>query len=805
MNKPYNDPALSPAERTEALLREMSIEEKLAQLRGVFPFGPSWDDFDTLSRQTKNGIGQVSTLQMRDMATKEECCAWQRRVQSMIMENSPHHIPAVFHMEGLCGPFIQDSTSFPAGIARGAGWDPALERQIGRSVSRQELACGVTQTLAPVLDVSRDPRMGRYGEPYSEDETLVAALGTAYIQGLQHSETAGRRTQGVAKHFLSFHNSQGGIHGSHSFATSRELREVFAKPFQAAITEGGLAGIMPCYCSLDGVPVSASRNILQGLLREEMGFDGVCVSDYGAVRNTHTVHHVGETLEDAGLRCLAAGMDVELPEMSAYNEKMANMFRKGDADIALLNKAVRRVLVAKFSMGLFEHPFALEGTVLDAVFFDKNDRELSLRCARQSLVLLKNNGVLPLAKGLRTIAVIGPHADYADKFFGGYTHVAMAESTYAVVSSLAGVAQASGKDGGIRFVPGTKVQSDETPAIQAVLARQKPGCPSLLARLKEEMPDIRFLYAYGYPVAGGDTSGWQQALDAIRQADAAILTLGGKHGTCSIATMGEGVDSTVIGLPPCQEQFLEQAAALGKPLVGVHLDGRPLSSDGADRWLDAILECWSPAETGAQAIVEALTGAYNPSGKLPVTVAYTSGQIPILYNHPFGSSWHQGESIGFPDYVDMPHTPRYPFGFGLSYTQFVYSDLTLSAREVAAGDIIDICFTVKNTGAYAGDEVAQLYITDQKASMVRPVQQLAGFLRFHLQPGQAQRVRFTLSTTQLAFLDETMGWKIEQGTFELQVGASSQDIRLRDILYVRGDRWIDGRTRAFWAAASVGE
>lgn len=803
MSKLYQDKTLSPEQRAQALLEELSLPEKMAQVRGIFPFGPGWDDWEAISRQTKYGVGQVSTLQMREFHTKEECCAWQRKIQEIVMENSPHQIPAAFHMEGLCGAFLQDSLSLPAGIARGAGWDPALEEQLGRAVSRQEAACGITQTLAPVLDVARDPRMGRHGEPYGEDPTLVSAMGTAYVKGLQAEKTAGRETEGAAKHFLAFHNSQGGIHGTHSLTTSRELREVYGKPFQAAIAKGGLKGVMPCYCLIDGESVHASRKLLTGLLREEMGFTGVTVSDYSGVAHTHEDQHVEETMEEAALRCMAAGMDVELPSEHGYSDALEVLFATGKADMAVLDQAVLRVLTAKFRTGLFDHPFALEGKELDSAFFDNGDRELTLCSARESLVLLKNNGVLPIREKKLTIALIGPQADHANKFFGGYTHLAMAESTYAVRASIAGVDQEGAGGSGVRFVPGTQIQSDETSEIQAVLKGQKPDCKSLLQELRDRLPEAQILYAYGYPVAGEDDSGYEEALACIAQADVAILTLGGKHGTCSIASMGEGVDATNINLPPCQEKFLRQAAALGKPLVAVHLDGRPISSDAADQCCAAILECWSPAEAGAQAICDALLGDYNPGGKLPVSVAYNAGQVPVYYGHPWGSGWHQSESIGFPDYVDCPHRPRYPFGFGLSYTSFAYAGLEISRKEVPAGEGVEVSFTVENTGPVPGDEVAQLYVSDVYASMTRPVKELAGFARVHLEPGEKKRLTFSLHTSQLAFLDQDMKWKIEHGQILVEAAASSDDARLSGSFQIDGDLWIEGKEREFWAKSST--
>ena len=359
MSKEYLNASLAPEKRAKALLEEMSLEEKAAQLTGVFPFDEEYKDFDGISKRVPHGIGEVSTLEMRRMETLEEVAAWQKKVQEIVMENSEHHIPAIFHMEGLCGPFIQDSTSFPAGIGRGAGFDPEVEEKIAEIVSRQEAACGITHILAPVLDISRDSRMGRQGETYGEDPALASAMGAAYTKGIQKKETAGRKTESVAKHFLAFHNSNGGIHGAVSDTPPRLLEEIYGKPFQAAIQESDLLGIMPCYCTVNGEPVSASYGLLTKLLRDEMGFQGLCISDYGAVGNTHGSQHVGETLEDAGLLCLKAGMDMELPNPSGFGEKFLEKFRTGKADISALNRAVLRVLTAKFRMGLFEHPFSL--------------------------------------------------------------------------------------------------------------------------------------------------------------------------------------------------------------------------------------------------------------------------------------------------------------------------------------------------------------------------------------------------------------------------------------------------------------
>lgn len=802
MSKEYLNASLAPEKRAKALLEEMSLEEKAAQLTGVFPFDEEYKDFDGISKRVPHGIGEVSTLEMRRMETLEEVAAWQKKVQEIVMENSEHHIPAIFHMEGLCGPFIQDSTSFPAGIGRGAGFDPEVEEKIAEIVSRQEAACGITHILAPVLDISRDSRMGRQGETYGEDPALASAMGAAYTKGIQKKETAGRKTESVAKHFLAFHNSNGGIHGAVSDTPPRLLEEIYGKPFQAAIQESDLLGIMPCYCTVNGEPVSASYGLLTKLLRDEMGFQGLCISDYGAVGNTHGSQHVGETLEDAGLLCLKAGMDMELPNPSGFGEKFLEKFRTGKADISALNRAVLRVLTAKFRMGLFEHPFSLQGEELKGVFSQKTDREVSLQSAKESLVLLKNNGVLPIGSDVKKIAVIGPHADCARKFFGGYTHMCMMESTYAIANSIAGVSGVKvAKPEEIKTVPGTNIQSDETEEFDQILRRQKPDCRSLLEELREKLPDVEVSYSYGYYIAGEDESHFEEALEKIKEADLVILTLGGKHGTCSMSSMGEGVDGSNINLPKGQDEFIKRAAAFGKPMVGVHFDGRPISSDIADKYLDGILEAWSPAETGAEAVVSVLLGEYNPGGKMPVTTAYHAGQIPVYYNHQYNSCWDQVGSIGFANYVDLPHTPRYCFGHGLSYTQFSYSDLKLSKKEIGPFETIEIRVDVENVGSRVGDEVVQLYLRDHYASMARPVKELAGFKRITLEPGEKQTVIFEVKASQMAFLDMNMQWKVEKGTFLVEVGSSSQDIRLKDEYKVTEDGWLEGTDRGFYAKA----
>ena len=797
----YMDASLSPRERAELLLKELSLDEKMAQLAGVFAFKGKED---RMAQFIPYGIGQISSLEFRSLGSMEELAAWQRQLQEIAMNASPHRIPATFHMEGLCGPLMQDTTAFPSGLSRGSSFDPTLEEKIGETVSRQEAAYGITQILAPVLDISRDSRMGRQCEPYGEDPTLAAAMGSAYAKGIQKNKTAGRRTDASAKHFFAFHNSAGAIHGAHMDAGDRLLLEVYGKPFQAAITEAGLKGVMPCYCSVNGLPMHASHHYLTDILRGEMGFDGITVSDYGGASNAHEYQHVGETMGEAGLRCLKAGLDIELPMPVAYSDELKQKFASGEADMALLDGVVCRVLEAKFRMGLFEHPFALEGDELVSTVHHEEDEQLAAQSAREALILLKNDGVLPLSGKEKTIAVIGPAGVNARYYFGGYTHLSMVEAQHAAKNSMAGVG-AGGSTVGLEMkrVPGTNVQDDETEEFDRVLQKLKPDCRSLVEVLRAELPEATILHARGYHKAGADESLFPEALEIARKADVILLTLGGKNGSGSIATMGEGVDGTNINLPACQEAFIREAAKLDKPMIGLHFDGRPISSDTADACLNAILECWNPATWTAEAVTDVLLGRLNPSGKLPVSVAFCAGQEPMYYNMPNGSAWTQAPSIGFADYVDCPHTPRYWFGHGLSYTTFEYCDLTLDKKETKPFDPVAISVAVRNTGTCEGTEIVQLYVRDVYASMTRPEKELQGFARVTLLPGEARRVTFLLQPSQMAFLDEDMRWKIEKGEFEIQIGSSSEDIRLRDSFRVTENAWLAGKTRAFYALGEI--
>lgn len=792
--------------KAKALLADMSVDEKVAQIGGILYMNGMWD---RIKPMLSNGMGEISCLCVREMKSLEEIEKWQHEVQTEIMERSPHHIPAIFHIEGLCGSFTQGSTSIPSGVSRGSSFDVELEEKLGEMVAKQELACGFTHILAPVLDVARDPRMGRCGESYGEDPALVSAMGTAFAKGLQKAEVNGLKADAVAKHFFGFHTSSGGIHGVNADICERDHLETFGRPFAAAIKNAGMKGVMPCYCAINGEPVHLSEHFLDEILRVEMGFDGLVFSDYGGLSNAYEYDHVGDSYEEVGLMGLKAGMDQELPFPRCYNGNgFADIFKNGEADMELLDRAVLRVLTAKYRMGLFENPYGLSAKSIQEIYDAPENYELTLQSARESLVLLKNEDVLPIKKDVKKVAVVGCHANNARFFFGGYTHLDMATAQLCAKNSMAGVGQNAdkAKPEDLRL-EGSQVQNDEQEEFDAVLKHQKPDCKNLLEELRDRLGDVDVQYAFGYPKYGTDTSHFEEALKVCEGADLIIMTLGGKWGSGSICTMGEGIDTMYIGVPECQEKFIAEASKLHIPMVGLAFEGRPVSSDIADEKLSAILECWAPSEAGAQAIVDVLTGKVNPSGKMPVCTALNAGQIPVYHYQVFGSGTTQAGSIGFNDYVDGPgtHAPRYYFGAGLSYTTFEYSNLSIDKKEIQPDETITVKVDITNTGSVKGCEIPFLFLTDERASMVRPSIQNYGFARVELEAGEIKTVQFELNPSQTAFLTNRrqLEWKIEKGEFTVKVGRAANDIRLTDSFIVTRDAYIKGVDREFYCLGKV--
>ena len=527
MSEKYLDSSLTPEERAEDLLGRLSIEEKVYQISGI------WAQMIDKPGQIDYGIGQVSTLEMRQKKTMRECVDWQIEIQKKVMEKSPHHIPATFHMEGLCGAFIQDAMSFPSGIGRGSSFDVELEEKIGKIVSRQEQAVGITQVLAPVLDVTQDPRMGREGETYGEDPTLNGIMGASYTRGIQDHVDAdnGRRCDACAKHFMGFHKSTGGIHGADVSVSDREMIEKFGKPFQIAIKDGNLRGVMPCYCTSGGSASSSNKKMLTQVLREEMGFDGEVLADYGAIGNQHRFQGLYETMDQAGYASIRAGMDVELPMREAYNDDFIAKFKSGEYDMQYLDRAVKQALTAKFRQGLFEHPFAYTGQELEKKFYGntEEDKKISLQSARESMVLLKNDGTLPVKNHTKKIVLVGPQAKNARFFFGGYTHLSMSEALFAAYNAMAGVdIETAITNAGYQLIPGTNIQSDDIEEMDNLLRLQKPDCRSLLEEMQEMMPETSEtpLYSVSPMVLPRRLDMHRPSTNAVTTADSVFISAG---------------------------------------------------------------------------------------------------------------------------------------------------------------------------------------------------------------------------------------------------------------------------------------
>ncbi|MEG0256321.1 MULTISPECIES: glycoside hydrolase family 3 N-terminal domain-containing protein [Lactobacillales] len=790
----YTDKNQLPSERAKDLLRRLSFEEKIGQLVG---YNPAYWSNDKLLPDYSDGVGQVSLLVGAELDTIYDVADYQKKLQKEIMALTKFNIPAIFHVEVLTGLKLPNATTFPSGIGQAASFDIRHQKKIGQLIGAEARAIGATQAFAPVLDISRDSRFGRQGETFGEDPTLAAALGSKYVQGLQE----GNRVMSVAKHFLGYQNSQGGIHAATADVPERMLREVYAKPFQAAITEAGIQAVMPCYSTINSEPVSGSKSILTKLLREEMGFEGLVVSDYCAVREIHERQMVASSYAKAGKMALLAGMDQELPSRKCYSSDNFKQWENDQEFITKVNSSVYNILLYKFKLGLFEDPYAKNEEAIREIFENKYSKKISLTSARESLVLLKNDGVLPLEKKSQNIAVIGHHANSLRPMFGGYSYMSTTEKRLGATNTMAGINpdnQNSVQKQVKEKYKGSVVEK-EHPDADKVAKQLIPNVTSLFEELGQKVSNVSFEYAYGYPFVGNDDSFYEEALQTAGKSDVILLTVGGKYGTGSTASIGEGIDATDINLPVCQENFIEKVSQFGKPIILIHFGGRPISSDAADKYASAIIEAWNPGEFGSTALVETLFGDYNPSGKMPLTTAFSAGQIPVFYNHLNGSSYNQNTGGAFGGYVDCPHEPRYYFGHGLSYTDFDYSNLEVTKETNKKDGNIFFSVDLKNTGKYAGTEVVQLYVKDCYASTVRPVIELTGFYRVHLEINQTKRIIFTVNPSQFSFLDNEMKWRIESGDMKVYVGSSVKDIRAEGQFTLNKSYCIDGKNRKFYA------
>lgn len=766
----YKNPALPVADRIADLLSQMTLDEKIAQLGCLWSTAlVSGGEFDPAfaAAQMPHGIGQITRIGAATGLRPRESAALMNAIQRVALEQTRLGIPIFVHEESTGGFLHRDGTVFPQGIGLAATWDAPLLERVAGVIRTQMRAVGARLALAPVLDVARDPRWGRVEETYGEDPILTGTLGVAYVRGLQ---TADLRDGVIAtgKHFLGYAMSEGGRNWNPVHLGPRELREVYAEPFAAVIREAGILAIMNSYASVDGIPCTGSPAMLTGLLRDELGFAGTVMADYFSIAQLFSFHRVAASPGEAAALALAAGLDVEMPAPECYAEPLKAAIAAGHVPVALVDQSVRRVLDLKFRLGLFENPY-VDAEAASAHFGTAAQQALAAEAVAKSAILLQNDGVLPLAPTLRRIAVIGPGADDPRLLQGDYHYPAHLEMIYARAEAETPLSNIGAGDllprAGGAYAPGPHYTPHVTP-----LAGLRAACG----------PAVELIYARGCAVLGDDRSGFAAAVQAARAAEVAVVVVAGKSGLLRPATVGEGNDAANLDLTGVQADLVEALAATGTPLVVVVLSGRVHTLARVAAQANALIQLFPPGEAGGTGLAAVLTGATNPSGRLPVTLPRLVGQVPIHHAYRAGG----GHPMFFADYTDCPPTPLFAFGHGLSYTSFVYEQFAVHGTTTQAP--IEVAVRVRNSGARAGEEVVQLYMQDQVASVARPDQMLAGFARVALDPGQARTITFTVHPSRLAFYDPQMRFVVEPGTFWFGVGASAADIRAEGTVEVGG-------------------
>jgi beta-glucosidase len=776
-DSPFRDAARPVDERVDDLMSLMTLDEKIAQLGGIFPNNLVADgalDAEKEAQVLQDGIGHVSHVSAVSALPPAELAVFVNEIQRHLVEDTRLGIPAVVHGESCAGFTAVGATCFPQAIGLASTWQPELIEEMATAIRAQMRAVGVRHTLAPVLDIARDARWGRCEETYGEDPYLAGRMGVAYVRGLQGNDLAA----GVVctgKHFLGYAASEGGMNWAPAHITEREMKEVYAAPFLTAIQEAQLASVMNSYSEIDGVPVGASRKILTELLRDEMGFVGTVISDYFTVPTLQTYHNITDNRTEAAARALEAGIDLEVPALNCYRQ-LGEAVESGRIDMQTIDTAVTRVLRQKFELGLFEAPY-VDAEAAESAFDTADHRNLARTIAQKSIVLLKNDGdLLPLSKGIQSLAVVGPCADSVRLLQGDYHWPTHAEVMFGRISE-------NEDDEGDQPAPAMGRVANRDGSAPNLAEMFVPHVTLLEGIRKAVGSDGEVLHARGCGVVDDDTTGIAAAAAIAARADVAIVAVGTRSGLVEGSTSGESSDRSDLRLTAAQRELVESVVATGTPTVVVLINGGILALPAIAETVPAIVEAWLSGEEGGNAVADVLFGDVNPSGRLPVSLPRSVGQMPLFYNHkPSG-----GRTNWRTHYVDSPATPLYPFGHGLSYTSFEYSDLQLNADEVAADGTLTVSCRVTNDGQRTGDEVVQLYLHDAVASCSRPVKQLTGFARIRLEPGEGVEVAFDIDMSQLAFWNPEMEFVVEPGDVEVMIGASSEDIRLRKTFRISGE------------------
>jgi beta-glucosidase len=786
----YRDASQPVAARVEDLVARMSLDEKIAQLGGVWITALVRDgrfDVGAARQQLRHGIGEVTRISGSSGLRPGRSAALHNEIQRLLVEETRLGIPALVHEESTGGFCARDATVFPQGIGLASTWDPELVEEIADVIRQQMLAVGARHALAPVLDVARDPRWGRVEETYGEDPVLAGAIGAAYVRGIQGRD-ARRGVLATGKHFLGYGLPEGGLNHAPVQLGPRELREVFAEPFAAAIREAGLAAVMNSYSAVDGLPCAGSAAILSDLLRGELGFDGLVVADYFSVGLLIRQHRTAADPGEAAEQALSAGLDLELPALDCYGAPLESRIGEGRVDTALVERALRRVLGAKFRLGLFEEPYVDAGAAA-AVFDTPEQRRLARRAAASSVVLLSNDGLLPLPLDTESVAVLGPAADDERLLQGDYHYPAHAEIVYAREGRVSREAPEGGAGGeglpesGGAFAPGPHYTPHVTP-LEGIRAALPSGAVVRHAR--------------GCHVSDPDDADLDRAAALARASRVAVVCVGGRSGLLRDCTVGEARDAADLRLTGAQEALVHAVAATGTPLVLVIVSGRVHTLADVAPAARALLQVWPPGEEGGNALADVLFGRRGPAGRLPVSLPRAVGQLPLHHDHRAGG----GRSAFYGDYSDGATSPLFPFGHGLAYTVFEYGALRVEHGTTA--DPVRLSIPVTNAGDRQGEEVVQLYVRDEVASVARPDQQLIGFARVAIEPGRTRTLHFRVDPSRLAFYDPRMRFVVEPGAFLFSVGASAADIRAEARVEL-GGAVVEHRQRDVVATAARAE
>ncbi|WP_350275365.1 glycoside hydrolase family 3 N-terminal domain-containing protein [Kribbella sp. HUAS MG21] len=776
--RPWRDPSLPAAERAGLLLAAMTLEEKIAQLGSrwagndmadtelpedeTINVAPMEDVFavggtPSLEDASRDGLGHLTRVWGSYPQTVEQGVAEVVRQHEVVLKESRLGVPALVHEECLTGFTTYGATVYPASIAWGATFDPALVERMAAAIGRDMAAAGVHQGLSPVLDVVRDYRWGRVEETIGEDPYLVGILGSAYVRGLQSAGVLA-----TLKHFAGYSASRAGRnHGPVSMGR-RELLDVVLPPFETAIATAGAASVMSSYADLDGLPASADPWLFTDVLRDDWGFEGTVVSDYWAVPFLASMHHVAADNDAAGVLALTAGTDVELPDTVGF-AGLLDKVKAGEVPEELIDRAARRVLLQKAQLGLLDEDWAPEASVsaqgldLDS----ERNRAIAAELAEKSVVLLDAGSVLPLTN-LTKIAVVGPCADEPRTLMGCYAFPNHVLPRY----------------------------PDREPGIEIA---------SPLDALRNELSGVEFAYTKGCEVVGDDRSGFEEAVAVVQDSDACVAFVGDLSGLFGHGTSGEGCDAEDLRLPGVQGELLDALLDTGKPVVVVVVSGRPYALGAFAERAAGIVQAFLPGQEGAAAIAGVLSGRIVPSGKLPVQIPRHVGGQPGTYLQPALGSV---ESAGI---SGLETRPLYPFGYGASYTSFTVADLRLSVPEIGNDGEFTATVRVANTGDRSGDEVVQLYLRDVVARVARPLKLLTGFARVSLAPGQAVDVTFRVHADRTAYTGPDLRRIVEPGDFEVMVGTSSADLPCRGMLRITGDVRVVGHDRVLTTPVAIDE